>query len=304
MLILYIVIIILVILLLLTSMHLILLKKEIKNIDRQFVKIMNESTNARINKGYVNHDAEALIKTLNQYIDQTNRLARKSKESNDVLKSTILNMSHDIRTPLTSMQGYLQLIKMDEIDALKRKEYIGIMESRLDSLKSMMENFFELAKVESNSFPINLKILNAHEIFVEIIGMYYDLFQEKKIFLDLKLMNHMIVIADESALKRIFNNLVSNIVKYGKSKAQIKSYSKDNYIIFTFKNDTNDINDENVNKLFDKFYTVSNSRTEKSSGLGLAITKELVYKINGQISIDYKNEEITFILKLKQYMEH
>jgi hypothetical protein len=134
--------------------------------------------------------------------------------------------------------------------------------------------------------------------------MYYDLFQEKKIFLDLKLMNHMIVIADESALKRIFNNLVSNIVKYGKSKAQIKSYSKDNYIIFTFKNDTNDINDENVNKLFDKFYTVSNSRTEKSSGLGLAITKELVYKINGQISIDYKNEEITFILKLKQYMEH
>ena len=82
--------------------------------------------------------------------------------------------------------------------------------------------------------------------------------------------------------------------------AQIKSYSKDNYIIFTFKNDTNDINDENVNKLFDKFYTVSNSRTEKSSGLGLAITKELVYKINGQISIDYKNEEITFILKLKQ----
>ena len=70
--------------------------------------------------------------------------------------------------------------------------------------------------------------------------MYYDLFQEKKIFLDLKLMNHMIVIADESALKRIFNNLVSNIVKYGKSKAQIKSYSKDNYIIFTFKNDTNE----------------------------------------------------------------
>ena len=91
---------------------------------------------------------------------------------------------------------------MDEIDALKRKEYIGIMESRLDSLKSMMENFFELAKVESNSFPINLKILNAHEIFVEIIGMYYDLFQEKKIFLDLKLMNHMIVIADERSEER------------------------------------------------------------------------------------------------------
>ncbi len=304
MLILYIVIIILVILLLLTSMHLILLKKEIKNIDRQFVKIMNESTNAKINKEYVNHDTESLIKTLNQYIDQTNRLARKSKESNDVLKSTILNMSHDIRTPLTSIQGYLQLIKMDEIDALKRKDYIEIMESRIDSLKSMMENFFELAKVESNSFPINLKILNAYEIFVEIIGMYYDLFQEKKIFLDLKLINHMPVIADESALKRIFNNLVSNIVKYGRSKAQIKSYSKDNYIIFIFKNDTNDINDENVNKLFDKFYTVSNSRTEKSSGLGLAITKELVNKINGQISVDYKNEEITFILKLNQYMEH
>ena len=66
-------------------------------------------------------------------------------------------MSHDIRTPLTSIQGYLQLIKMDEIDALKRKEYIEIMESRLDSLKSMMENFFELAKVESNFISYKFK---------------------------------------------------------------------------------------------------------------------------------------------------
>ena len=88
---------------------------------------------------------------------------------------------------LTSIQGYLQLIKMDEIDALKRKEYIEIMESRLDSLKSMMENFLNLQKVESNSFPINLKILNAHEIFVEIIGCIMIYFKKKEDIFGLKI---------------------------------------------------------------------------------------------------------------------
>ncbi len=80
-----------------------------------------------------------------------------------------------------------------------------------------------------------------------------------------------------------------------------KNEVKEDELIYVFKNNTYDINDENVGKLFDKFYTTSNSRTEKSSGLGLAITKELVFKINGEIEVKYRQNEINFILKFNLY---
>ena len=262
---------------------------------------MKQSTNAHITKEYIDKDTIQLIQTINQFMDQTKQIEMKSKETNEVLKSTILNMSHDIRTPLTSIQGYLQLINMEEIDAYKRKEYIQIIEARIDSLKGMMESFFELAKVESNTFPIELQVINTYDLFVDILGMYYDLFQEKQIILDLDLIENTFIIVDEKALKRIFDNLISNIVKHGCQKASIKNKVKEDELIYVFKNNTYDINDENVNKLFDKFYTTSNSRTEKSSGLGLAITKELVHKINGEIEVKYHQNEICFILKFKLY---
>ena len=165
----------------------------------------------------------------------------------------------------------------------------------------MMESFFELAKVESNTFPIELKVINTCDLFVDTLGMYYDLFQEKQIILDLDLIENTFIIVDEKALKRIFDNLISNIVKHGCQKASIKNKVKEDELIYVFKNNTYDINDENVGKLFDKFYTTSNSRTEKSSELGLAITKELVHKINGGIEVKYHQNEICFILKFKLY---
>lgn len=301
MLILYIIIILLGLLILFLGIHLLFLKKEIRHINLQFLKIMNQSTNAHITKEYIDKDTIQLIQTINQFINQTRQIEMKSKEANEVLKSTILNMSHDLRTPLTSIQGYLQLINMEEIDSYKRKEYIKIIESRIDSLKSMMESFFELAKVESNTFPIELQVINTYDLFVDTLGMYYDLFQEKQIILDLDLIENTFIIADEKALKRIFNNLISNIVKHACQKASIKNEIKGDELIYIFKNNTYDINDENVGKLFDKFYTTSNSRTEKSSGLGLAITKELVHKINGEIEVKYHQNEICFILKFKLY---
>lgn len=301
MLILYIMIVLLSILLLFLGVHLLFLKKEIRHINLQFLKIMKQSTNAHITKEYIDKDTIQLIQTINQFIDQTRQIEMKSKESNEVLKSTILNMSHDLRTPLTSIQGYLQLINMEEINAKKRKEYIKIIEARIDSLKNMMESFFELAKVESNMFPIELKVINTYDLFVDTLGMYYDLFQEKQIILDLDLIENTFIIVDEKALKRIFDNLISNIVKHGCQKASIKNKVKEDELIYVFKNNTYDINDENVGKLFDKFYTTSNSRTEKSSGLGLAITKELVHKINGGVEVKYHQNEICFILKFKLY---
>ena len=262
---------------------------------------MNEESNSLINKLYIDKDLEELIKTQNMFIVQKKAIERKNIASNELLKSTILNMSHDIRTPLTSIQGYLQLIDMNEITVDKRKEYIKIITNRINSLKNMMESFFELAKVESNTFPIHLEAVNLHEILVDSLGLYYDLFNENSIEMTLDLDSNVFMLADIKAMKRIFDNLISNIVKHHASYAKISSYKKDGNIYIVFKNDTCNINEKNIDKIFDKFFTVSNSRAEKNSGLGLTITKELVQKMNGKISADYYNKEISFKLQFELY---
>ena len=216
---------------------------------------MKQSTNAHITKEYIDKDTIQLIQTINQFIDQTRQIEMKSKESNEVLRPTILNMSHDLRTPLTSIQGYLQLINMEEIDAYKRKEYIKIIEARIDSLKNMMESFFELAKVESNTFPIELKVVNTYDLFVDTLGIYYDLFQEKQIMLDLDLIENIFIIADEKALKEYLIISYQILLNMDVKKLLSKNEVKEDELIYVFKNNTYDINDENVGKLFDKFYT-------------------------------------------------
>lgn len=95
--------------------------------------------------------------------------------------------------------------------------------------------------------------------------------------------------------------MISNIVKHHASYAKISSYKKEGNICIVFKNDTYNINEENINKIFDKFFTVSNNRVEKNSGLGLTITKELVQKMNGKISANYDDKEISFILQFELY---
>ena len=301
MLILYVFVFILILFIILLIFHIFFLKKEIRNINYQLKRLMNEESNSLINKLYIDKDLEELIKTQNMFIVQKKAIERKNIASNELLKSTILNMSHDIRTPLTSIQGYLQLIDMIEITVDKRKEYIKIITNRINSLKNMMESFFELAKVESNTFPIHLEAVNLHEILVDSLGLYYDLFNENSIEMTLDLDSNVFMLADIKAMKRVFDNLISNIVKHHASYAKISSYKKDGNIYIVFKNDTCNINEKNIDKIFDKFFTVSNSRTEKNSGLGLTITKELVQKMNGKISADYYDKEISFKLQFELY---
>ena len=301
MLILYVFVFILILFIIFLIFHIFFLKKEIRNINYQLKRLMNEESNSLINKLYIDKDLEELIKTQNMFIVQKKAIERKNIASNELLKSTILNMSHDIRTPLTSIQGYLQLIDMNEITVDKRKEYIKIITNRINSLKNMMESFFELAKVESNTFPIHLEAVNLHEILVDSLGLYYDLFNENSIEMTLDLDSNVFMLADIKAMKRIFDNLISNIVKNHASYAKISSYKKDGNIYIVFKNDTCNINEKNIDKIFDKFFTVSNSRAEKNSGLGLTITKELVQKMNGKISADYYNKEISFKLQFELY---
>ena len=161
-----------------------------------------------------------------------------------------------------------------KLPLIKERKYIKIITNRINSLKNMMESFFELAKVESNTFPIHLEAVNLHEILVDSLGLYYDLFNENSIEMTLDLDSNVFMLADIKAMKRVFDNLISNIVKHHASYAKISSYKKDGNIYIVFKNDTCNINEKNIDKIFDKFFTVSNSRAEKKFWLRIDNNKK------------------------------
>ena len=287
---------VLILVLLLNGIYIWLFKKEIRNIKNQLRSISRCKTNDFINTDFIDSDLIGLINMINEYIKKCTDMENKDKEAKNSLKQTILNMSHDVRTPLTSIQGYLQMLEMEEVSKSKKRKYLKVIKDRIELLYNMMENFFELAKIESDNFPIHLKRMNLSSILSEALALYYDEFQNVTIDIKIDYQDPLYVLLDENAIKRIMHNILSNIVKHGANVVQITSYRNKKNAIMMFTNDSQDINQENVKLLFDKFFTLSHSRSDKNTGLGLAITKELIYKMNGTIEANFDEGEEKFSL--------
>lgn len=286
----------LLIVILLIIIYICLFKREIRNIKKQLGIIANCKTNAIINANFIDADLIDLINMINRYIKKCADVENKDRESKDSLRNTILNMSHDVRTPLTSVQGYLQLLEMEGISDSKKRMYLKVIKDRTELLHNMMENFFELAKIESDNFSLNLKRINLSSNLSEALALYYDEFQKVEIEMEIDFQEALYVLLDENAIKRVLHNILNNIVKHGARMVRITSYKKDKKAFMTFTNDAQDINQDNVKLLFNKFFTVSHSRSEKNTGLGLAITKELVDKMNGTIEAKYLEGNFTLIV--------
>ncbi|WP_455682961.1 sensor histidine kinase [Thomasclavelia sp.] len=282
--------------LLLVIIYIFLFKREIRNIIKQLGIIADCKTNAVINADFIDTDLIDLINMINRYIKKCTDVENRDKISKDSLRNTILNMSHDVRTPLTSVQGYLHLLEMEEISNRKKKMYLKVIKDRTELLHNMMENFFELAKIESDNFTLNLKCMDLFSILSEALALYYDEFQKVEIEMKVDFQETLYVLLDENAMKRVLHNILNNIVKHGARMVQITSFKKGKKAIMTFTNDAQDINQDNVKLLFDKFFTISHSRSKKNTGLGLAITKELVERMNGNIEAKYSEGNFTLII--------
>lgn len=281
-----------------TLLYLIMLKKEIKNVENQLDSITHSETNSLINSNFIDYNLINLIKKINNYIKIRNEQEYKNNESRDTLKKTVLNMSHDVRTPLTSVEGYLQMLELNDVQEVDKKRYLNIVKERVGLLHEMLESFFDLAKLESNTFHFELNRINIYSLLIDTVTLYYGDFTNNKIDVTLNIEECLYAIVDENVMKRVFHNLINNMIKHNAHIVRIKGYKKKDAIRLEFMNDTTDINNDNVKLLFDKFYTVSESRTKKNTGLGLAITKELVSKMNGKIEAVYNDNQLTIIIEI------
>lgn len=257
----------------------ILKTKEINRLTLELKKLNSEGKIEKLRLSIPNKNIENLIVEINTLIDDKRKMENIYKEKDIELREAIANMSHDLRTPLTSIMGYVYLLNDDKLDKEERKEYLKIIEKRSLVLNDLITNFYGLSRIQADQYEIKLEPVNLELVLGEIIAAFYETldykFGEPEINIEEGLGP---VLGDKQALNRIFTNLIENIIKHGEGEVKISLKKKNKYIVMEFSNKAEELEPKDVNRIFEKFFTKDRMRTGQNTGLGLAIVKLLVEK--------------------------
>ncbi|AQS06439.1 sensor histidine kinase [Clostridium beijerinckii] len=268
------------------------LKIQIKSIGKQLENISEGKTEKKIDVSLLDKDIEYLAGNINRNINSQKQLRIEVLRNEQKLKDSIANISHDLRTPLTSIIGYLQLLEKSELSE-NQKEKISIIKKKSEILHNLITSFFEITIIENDRMHIKLEKINMNNFLSDAMIQNIMPFKEAGIEPIFDLPNTTIFIeGDKIILQRIVQNLISNILKYGSSYVKISLVKKEN-VELCFANKIEDPKKIDVNLLFEKFYTADKSRSSGSTGLGLSIVKLLAERINAKALAEIKEDILT-----------
>ena len=192
------------------------------------------------------------------------------------------------------------MIKSEKSSEADKKEYMDIVEKRTKSLQQLISSFYDLSRMEGNEYNFNYKKVNLSSILCENIAVFYNDFRNNNIEPIIEIdENVKDIISDDGAINRIFSNLITNMIKHGENFVKITLKQENDMIITEFTNKATGLTQENVDKLFNRFYTVDNSRSDRNTGLGLYITKVLVEKLGYNITAKLENENLKIKISWK-----
>ena len=279
-------ILIAIIIALLVKIH--ILQKSVKEIEIAFADRLVTDTNVLIDISSSDKNVRRLANTINGQLRKLRTERRRFQQGDLELKNAVTNISHDLRTPLTALSGYLELLEQEEKSESVNR-YIEIMKDRVDILTQLSEELFRYSVIISTKDNITKEQVIINTVLEESIAAFYTVLTERNIVPEIQISETKVVrMLDRSALSRVFSNLISNVIKY--SDGDLKIVLSENGEI-AFSNMASGLDEIQVGRLFDRFYTVEAAR--KSTGLGLTISKTLVEQMKGTISATYENNRLS-----------
>lgn len=267
--------------------------RTIRNINKQ----IKEKRKIRVSLS--NKYIEELAYQINQKDTLHKKLQTQIKQEEEQLKQSISNISHDLRTPLTSIQGYLTLLQECE-SKREQEQYIKIIKAKTDYLTALVQEFYDLSVIENEAFDIKREKVDINRVVTDfLIEKYYEFGEIQPVIKTEKV--PVWIEGNNLICKRIVENLIVNAIRYSDRYIEV-SINKQG--IFTIKNSTQLLDDVDIHLLFNKFYTADKSRIKGSSGLGLYIVKELLKKIDGKIeSVDYDKEILSISIRFSLFIQ-
>lgn len=225
---------------------------------------------------------EEVIAQVNKVIAVKRQRQEQLLRENRSYRDSITCISHDIRTPLTSAKGYIQMLSDSAVSEAKKEEYARIVERRLNDLADLLDQLFLYARMEAGEFSLDIVSFNASNVFAETVSLFYEDFVKK----DCE--PHVYIVpkpcrlrADRQAFVRIVENLIKNALVHGTGGYELAIYQEGNQAVMRVANKTESIEQEDMERIFDRFYTTDRSRSRRTTGLGLAIVKELTERMGG-----------------------
>lgn len=290
----YVIIAVLIIIMTFMGVRLWMYGSQIKHIKDELVMLDKEDTNYRLSSCCHIGKTEDMIEELNMVLDRYRKALRLLENDNRLYKESITSISHDIRTPLTSAKGYVQMLSGGAISEEKQKLYIEKIEKRIDDVTDMLNQLFEYTRVEAGELEFIMEKINLNNVFTETLSMFYDDFVAKSCepVIDVT-ETPCYIYADKHAVTRIIENLIKNALVHGTGGYCISLTAENEQCIIRISNRTDTLEKRDMDRLFDRFYTTDQSRSRKLTGLGLAIVKRFATQMGGSTKAFLEDDRFT-----------
>ena len=243
----------------------------------------------RVSMAAPNAAAEELLTAVNALLDLREREEGDYRRQEQAIRQQIANVSHDLRTPLTSILGYLQLLEGEGLTAEERREYLSIVQGRARALQSMIVSFYDLSRLEGGEYPLSRERVDLYHVLSQLVAEFYNDFTDFDMTVELR-EGLPSVTADPAGVLRVFTNLIRNALEHGRKRMSILLYQEGGEVVSVFANDAPDLTPEDVEHVFDRFFTADKMRTGQSTGLGLAIVKALVERMGHTVSAELEGD--------------
>ena len=269
-----------------------LMKKSACEIREKIAEKLSGDTNTLIDISSADKDMRELAAALNDELAKLREERRLCKQGDTELKDAVTNISHDLRTPLTAMCGYLDLLEREEMSGLVR-QYLEQIENRTEVMKQLTEELFRNSVVAAAK-EFDLERLCVNDVLEESLATFYGAISQQGIIPEITITDQRIErITDRSALTRVFGNIITNALKYSSGDLFVEMTEE---CVITFANSSDNLGKISAERLFDRFYTVETGNN--STGLGLSIAKLLVEQMKGGISAEIRGDKLFITVKL------
>ena len=270
------------------------LERGLRRAKDQMEQHFRNATTARLNIPCPNNAAEELFAAVNRLLElrQEENAAYRRKEQE--LRRQIANVSHDLRTPLTSILGYLQLLEQEELSPEKRREYFRVVEGRARTLQTFIGAFYDLSRIEGGELPLEREKVDLARALSDQLAAAYAQIEEAGLDMEVDVADGLPPVwADSGAVARIFSNLLTNALRHGSGTLSVRLYREGGVLVSAFSNPADGLTAEDADHVFERFYTADKMRTGQSTGLGLAIVKALAERMGHTAAARWEDGRFT-----------
>lgn len=274
-----------------------LYRRQIKDICRQMDFMKREKTNKRIQTDLCNKELLELAAQVNGMADRQEEESISIRKKERELKEALTNISHDIRTPLTSLKGFFELYTEEE-DKERKEYYRKVIRERMDDLTVLLEELFTYTKLQNETYELVLERQDFTKLVLDSLFSFYEQWKEKGIRPNLQVEeNSAMVLCNDLGVKRILSNVLRNALVHGDGTIEIVYQICSEGILFQCYNGCGEGEEVEVERVFERFYKGDSARGESSSGLGLSIARELTLCMEG--TMEARMEKGKFLVEIR-----